>query len=92
MQPEVIKVAISEAAPIEQFDFQVDPFRKAIAIPTIEVVENPVSPVGCAPKATAKINLGVRILWAIIGINQFARRTAVTVCVWNGFSPPKRSA
>ncbi len=40
MQPEVFKVAIAKAAPINEFDFQVDAFSKSVAMPTVEVIQD----------------------------------------------------
>lgn len=45
MQPEVVKVAIAKAAPIEQLDFEIDAFGKAVAVAAIEVVQDALPPV-----------------------------------------------
>ena len=45
VQTEVLEVAIAEAAPIEQLDFEIDAFGKTVAVPTIEVVQDALPPI-----------------------------------------------
>ena len=45
VQTKMRKVAIAKAAAIEHLDFQVDAFGKAVAVPTIEVVQDALTPV-----------------------------------------------
>jgi hypothetical protein len=45
VQAKVRKVAITKAAAVEHFDFQVDAFGKTVTMPTIEVIQNTLAPV-----------------------------------------------
>jgi hypothetical protein len=45
MQAEAFEIAITERASANQFDFQIHSLREAIAVPPIEIVENPLTPI-----------------------------------------------
>ncbi len=45
VQTEVLEVAIAKAAAIEHLDFWIDAFGKAVAVPTVEVVQDALTPI-----------------------------------------------